>query len=250
MALGDKIEVPLGTEPTPACATGQSTLVPYSGDLIIADLNRDGFPDLLSPVGNGGPVLQYVSPNPGNRFGDPPGAGPQMTGYHAHLNGWFGNGTPSFAGFGAAIAFEDAGVVDTANKPLIAIGDVDGDGWPDVLRPTQTGGVWAARIQQSGVTGRTLVSQSCQFSLLDLDGDGRSEILCNAQSGPATVISPTMNGSLDLPPVPPPESAATFPRWFADVNGDGLPDVLYPGTRGEARGSSRGSTRAPVSLPR
>jgi RHS repeat-associated protein len=239
IVLGDRVELPLGTEPDPACATGQSASVPYSGDLIIADLDRDGFPDLLSPVGNGGPVLQYESPNPGNRFGYPPGAGPNMTSYNAHLNGRFGNGTQSFTTFNGAIAFEDTSVVDTGNKAVIAIGDVDGDGWPDVLRPTKAGGVWAATIQQGGVTGRTVLSQACQFSVLDMDGDGRSEILCDSQSGPATVVSPTMNGSVDLPPVPPPESASTYPRWFLDLNGDGLTDVAYPGT---PDGSAEGIT--------
>jgi len=198
-----------------------SGFLPYPGDLIFADLNLDGYPDMLFPNGQlSASAPQTISFN----------------GYWSALNSTTGN----LISFGARNSFEGSAVTHSA--PHVAIGDVDGDGLPEVVRPQSVNGqtsLWAADISASGVTVRTMPgmypSTTNGFSLIDLDGDGAAEVLrdvwqgCPPSSQPcnnAIVTSSTMSGGTLIPPTSPgnPPSAV---RWLLDLNGDGLLDIAY-----------------------
>ena len=74
-----------------------------------------------------------------------------------------------------------------------------------------------------------------ELASLDIDGDGTSELLrtpyaCGfSDCGDVRVTSPTMNMTIWLPP----SSHATWTgrrtpaRWFIDINGDGLQDIVW-----------------------
>jgi RHS repeat-associated protein len=135
---------------------------------------------------------------------------------------------------------------------MIGVGDIDGDGLVDVVRPTENpplhlraATLIAANFTAVGCDYRTPdcykaipdVTQSLRdVSVLDLDGDGTAEIIrnqvpcpnwtCNA--GAAGVTSPTFNSTISMPPATVTSSQGNTPaRWFLDLNGDGRPDVAW-----------------------
>jgi RHS repeat-associated protein len=201
----------------------------YPGDLIVADVNRDGFPDILAP-------------NAGS-------ATAPLGGYVSFLNSTSPVDTCSGDYDSCPYSTPDRRFFElnssiVHSSPSIAVADVDGDGIPDVVRPANTNGqstVVAVNIStpppgSDPETGGTAVktingvtpAAMTGFSVLDIDGDGTAEILRDLPSPPDTVLvtSPTMNGTIILPhtsPETPPRSV----RWVLDLNGDGLSDIAY-----------------------
>jgi len=237
-SFGDLNPLALGTDPDIACITipGTNTTPPpevgyqpYTGDLVIADVNRDGFPDVLSPVGGF---------NTGKLNG---------VGYNLYLN----NNTyfpqdPVSDHFGLSsnntspIHYEGPSV--DGNNPQVSVGDTNGDGQPEVLRPmadavgwgAPKGTIWAAQVNGNGVTSSNSFpgteASVMGFSVVDVDGDGTLEILRDLEGGGTMVNSPTLNGMLTIPGSNADVDAGQPPqtvRWFLDWNGDGLQDVAY-----------------------
>jgi RHS repeat-associated protein len=216
-SFGLPITLSAGADSAPA---GSGT-IPYAGDLVIADLNRDGYPDIISPKGTVSTANQMLTPS--------------LTRYFAYLN------TTTPAGglsFGSAIDFEDSTVAH--GSPFVAVGDIDGDGIPEVVRTGGLASLWAADVASTGVTVRSMPNMFPLtlggFALLDIDGDGTAEVLRDVlpfaltfpfgQPGAGeSVSSPTMNGHLNVPPSLAVQAGVM--RWFLDLNGDGLTDVAY-----------------------
>ncbi|HEX6278143.1 MAG TPA: FG-GAP-like repeat-containing protein, partial [Polyangiaceae bacterium] len=168
----------------------------YVGDMILADLDGDGRTDFLTAVASG----QGVHP-------------PMFGSYRAFLNK--GNSV------GPAINFLDSrgeGLPTAMNynprrAAMVAIGDIDGDGAPDILRPTEnpalhlraasvgssaaltayTGGWQGFPYSYSECTNASKCNKAIadavwadgstairDVATVDLDGDGTAEVIRNA----------------------------------------------------------------------
>jgi RHS repeat-associated protein len=190
----------------------------YAGDVAIVDLNNDGFPDMISPVGNheyaGG--MYYTN----------------LTNYEAYFN----QANPTTFQFGPYVSFEGNSSVVALSTPTIAAGDLNGDGIPEVLRPTVAGGdtLWAGTVTPSGTTAVAVTSKSFSdgstptgFWTLDIDGDGITEVMRDSTTGKVTAASPTISALLPSFPGVIPGSPPSADRWILDLNGDGRPDVAW-----------------------
>jgi RHS repeat-associated protein len=252
----------IGGDPDPSCRSSLISSTAYQtvsagtafpGDLLFTDLDGDGDVDILSPIGQAG-----VSNNPLTSA--------QMVGYRGYLNGGTGPGT-----FGNPIDFIDSsgqppslGNFTSLKAALVGIGDLDGDGLTDIVRPTENPPIHlqAATLSSAALVGLTESRGGTQFpywvcnspaacnkaipdvsqtltsvSLVDLDGDGTAEVLrdfapCQnlsvCQPGATSVTSPTMNTQILLASAGVSSSTSTFStRWFLDLNGDGRLDVAW-----------------------
>ena len=135
------------------------------------------------------------------------------------------------------------------NLQTRTVADVDGDGWPDIVA-FDDNGVSVARNTGSGFTyvGNVLVAfrpangftdqNSHPRSLIDMNGDGRADIVGfgpggvyvsyaqgTGMSGMAFSL-PVLQLSTDFGSNHGWANEAVNPRRLADVNGDGLPDVV------------------------
>jgi subtilisin family serine protease len=166
----------------------------------IADVNRDGRPDLLVMAG---PTVHLY----------------QDTG--AELPGWPQTIDPD--GIGAAYSLSGA-----------AVGDLDGDGSPEVVASNRYNQVFVWRANGAAAPGwpRT-ISSSASPSIADVDGDGRNDLVLAGLDGSVQVVR--LDGT-SLPGWP---VSIDSQAWFrgasiADLDGDGqkeivVADVLPPG---------------------
>ena len=163
---------------------------PFPMDVGVADLDGDGIPDLA--VADQGPVE-------GN-----------STAAVMH-----GNGDGTFA---APSMFEVGNFPDS-----IAIGDLNGDGRPDLVIANQYSGAISVLL----ATGPGTFAPQQQYAqpgtgvaLADLDGDGRPEILITAND--LIVLHNAGDGTFDSVDHVPNAGGRLV---VADLNGDGKPDV-------------------------
>jgi RHS repeat-associated protein len=259
--FGPSIVLPLGPYPDRRCTDANTTWRPFQGDIVLADVNRDGYPDILSPAGRLDSTFAH-----GNYAG--------QWSYGVYLNAALPGNT---VGFGGRIDFEESQLVQSNDgywcewyagsvagwNPVIAVGDIDGDGYPEILRPNYapnalcddhppTLGITAIDLLQAGggagavsVTtklhpGILEAGTSSGFNVvgltaLDGDGDGAAEMLYDSGGSSASIVSRTMSSQVPLPSANPPPTGpmpsggVQATRWLLDLNGDGLKDsaVVY-----------------------
>ena len=233
---------------TPIVAAG-------AGCLIAGDLNGDGIPDLLAPItppGGAGStdfVAAYLGDGRGNfvlrSITSAPDVGFLVAADFNH------DGKLDFAASGNLLAFGKGD--GTFQKPLrmlvnplpfggfagIASGDLNSDGWPDllllqgsdeatVLLNNQHGGFTAG--PSSGV-----LSGGIEPILTDLNGDGNPDLIITGEGGVSLYLGDgagtfTLSTSLTTLPGIVGSYIGFGTTCVADVNGDGIPDVLATGS--------------------
>lgn len=249
---------------------------PYNvpNSIAIADVNADGVPDLLvattleqgnatNPgfanviLGNKAAAGTFLKGVAYNTTGNDPSsiavADLTRTGSLDLVIANFSSGTVSVFIHGSAPGtYMPAVTVTTGGAPnQVAIADLNGDGRPDLLlADTSTNGNAIILFQDPANPGRflapTLLATGANgvqgIAAADLNGDGKLDVVAatsdvNGNNGAVYVFyqSATTAGTF-LAPVVFPAGAQPQAVRIADVNGDGLPDIVVanygPGTDG------------------
>lgn len=130
-----------------------------------------------------------------------------------------------------------------------SIGDLDGDGKPEVIVASEK--VTVLRADGTTVYSEPAAPKSQAWAvtrgvaLADLDGDGKPDLAYTDGTGRLTVrrgfdgrpVAEFEGGSL----LPKPPQTASHAPVIADFDGDGLLDVFYVAGHGDARGGSFGA---------
>lgn len=230
-----------------------------------ADLNGDGYPDLIVPS-NGSNTTLILYGTPDGRYDSSPRAtlvSPASNGQKAVVGDFNNDGLPDIAvvGFfdGISIWYQNPdhsfggggspntrlGVSGNFNSGLAA-GDLNGDGVPDLVAPSQSNGlvrVWLSLGPigwQFGGDYSASAFNSDWVELADVNGDGHLDAIVtdDAPYDRVSVLYGTGNGGpFGFP------SAFSSTQTFAvgsgpntctvaDVNADGRPDILVASWNG------------------
>ena len=223
---------------------------------VVADINGDGIPDLVSLVGSGGTTGFAVSAgvNSTKSFSYASGTGFGNSGNYrtgiavADIDG---DGKPDVILFAADqgvtiylnastttnINFA-AGININAGASAIAIADVDGDGKPDIAVSTTNGVILLLNASTPGTVSfseQTFVETGTTptaVQLRDMDGDGKADLITSAAGGDSTYAFIYLNQSV--------VGGFAFSEVYfenlgagslnlggiADMDGDGKPDIL------------------------
>ena len=229
---------------------GASVAVAGAACLITGDLNGDGIPDLLVSV-NGSPnaLLAYLGNGDGTFTLKSTTPTPNSGGYVA-LADFNHDGKLDFATSGNLLALGNGdGTFQTPapfvpNPPSsgfsgIAAGDINNDGWPDLVLTNSylfSPGVDVYVLLNNQQGGFNQVPTSFgvgtqQPILADLNGDGNLDlVLASVQGSAASVYIGNGTGAFTTGPLlQGPGGPGTGIDLVADVNGDGIPDVLVSG---------------------
>ena len=193
-----------------------TTAVPVSGSVVdslaTADLNHDGYPDLVATNGNenpGGPSTVNVFLNNGN--------------------GTFATGVPYLSG-------------TTAYK--VAISDVDLDGNPDLI-VTSPNGIMLLKGMGDGTFARDSVvllvtetstspgpSDLSVLRIADVNLDGIPDIIVSRGTANAVAVLMGNGDGTFQNPITTQIGFAIADFAVSDVNGDGIPDLVLGGPSG------------------
>ena len=149
----------------PVAATGLPKAGLWRSSFVIADVNRDGIPDIVAPT---------------SRIGD------------GKLHIWLGNGKGGFSEW--PLKYIVNGKLDPSfsiDYGAVAVGDIDGDGNLDVVTASHYAGLVSLfgdgkgtfRVVRTGLPRRDFSAQA--IVLLDADGDGKLDIVASADTSPA-----------------------------------------------------------------
>jgi len=223
-------------------SAGTNIALPGAGCLAEGDLNGDGIGDLLVPVngtvvaylgnGKGGFTLKSTTPTP--------------SGGYLAVGDFNHDGKLDFATSGNLIALGNGdgtfrNPTDIVSSPPaagfsgIAAGDINKDGWTDlVLTNSEFFQANLTVLLNNEMGGFTQVaanfgSVTTQPILTDLNQDGYLDLVLRPNSSGAEIYLGNGTGTFTSQTVlSGPGGAAGF-NYVADVNGDGIPDLLVLG---------------------
>jgi hypothetical protein len=148
-------------------ATGLPTTGLWRASFVVADMNGDGIPDIVSPA---------------SRIGE------------SRLHVWIGNGKGNFSPW--TLQFTENGKPAPAfsvDYGAVAVGDIDGDGFLDIASASHGFGLVSLfgngkgtfRVVRTGLPTRDFSTQA--IALVDVDGDGKLDIVASTDvfSGPS-----------------------------------------------------------------
>jgi hypothetical protein len=216
-----------GTFQTPM---SYSTAPWWAASLVVADVNRDGHPDIVVANGCDGCTQGEVSVLLGN-----------------------GDGT-----FQMAESYESGGYEATS----LAVADVNGDGSPDIIVATYcTTGCVAVLLGNGDGTFQTAVSYAAgaraasSVAIGDLNGDGYPDLVLGDMD--VTVMIGNGDGTFEPPVNYSSDGSGAISVAIGDVNGDGRPDLVAAnpcyshacndGAAGVLLGNGDGTFQQPVS---
>lgn len=239
----------------------------YPVNPVIIDLNGDGKPEIVTPNYFDNAISIYANNSTSGNLTfaakqDIPIASPG-TPYYVTVGDLDGDGKPEMVSVnyngnnvsvfrntsatGGAISFDASVDFPTANFPItVAIGDIDGDGKPDLvtannddpgsislLHNTSTPGTLSFDANQDVAAG----SYPLGLAIGDLDGDGLPDItITNTNDNNVAVYKNTsVSGSLSLA-APALYNTDAYPGYMfiADVNKDGMPDMITSNSTGNS----------------
>jgi FG-GAP-like repeat len=222
-------------------SVGTSIVQAGAGCLVTGDLNGDGKPDLLVPVngtvlaylgsGNGTFTLQSMTPTPSGgvlALGDFNHDGKLDLATSGNLIA-LGNGDGTFQNPTDIVANPPSGGFSG-----IAAGDINNDGWPDLVFtsdvfPVDASATVLVNNHQGGFTQvpTSFGGLSVQPILTDLNGDGKLDLVLLATAGGGAWVylgngagQFTFQVTLAGPII---NTAGLI--MASDVNGDGIPDI-------------------------
>lgn len=117
--------------------------------------------------------------------------------------------------------------LDSEVRSPIAIGDIDGNGDPEIVLATNFGDVYAVHHDGTMVSGwpiHTQITLNGAPIIVDLDGDGRMEIIIG--SNWTTALYGFRADGAPIPNFPKPLMAPTIGPVAGDLNGNGLVDIF------------------------
>jgi len=222
--------------------TGSTIAVPGPGCVITGDLNGDGIADLLVEsfvTGSGYFVNAYLGKGDGT-FTLASSTAVSTPGYLA-LGDFNHDGKLDFASSGNLLALGNGDgtfqtpVPITSSPPLngfanIAVGDLTGNGWSDILLLNTSLGVYEFLNNKHGGFSQSLivsVIDAGQVLLADVSGGGTLDMILTGLSGGGIVYIGNGSGGFT--------KGATLTDYLngppgivavADVNGDGVPDIV------------------------
>ena len=237
------VSILLGTgKPATPFTTGTPIAVTGAACIVTGDLNGDGIPDLLVAV-NGSPnaLLAYLGNGDGTFTLKSTTATPSSGGYVA-LGDFNHDGKLDFATSGNLLALGNgdgtfqAPAAIVANPPSsgfsgIAVGDINNDGWPDlVLTNNGIPGYDVFVLLNNHEGGFTQMptnfgATTFQPILADLNRDGNLDLVVGAEA----YVGNGAGGFTHTATLPPPAGSFLSLTCVADVNGDGIPDVMVLG---------------------
>jgi RHS repeat-associated protein len=210
-----------GSEQSDPNCYGDNTKFAYPGDLLFADYNLDDFPDFFNAVGIGGVKAPSWPGVPGPDW-------TSMTRYdYYEASCPVPGGLLSCHGWAGSQSFDDPTKV-TATSPWLSVGDITGEGIPELIRPQAfagTGLYWRTSSSEWGIVP-AMTGSLKGYQVMDIDGDGTPEVIRDTGGHQSVVSSPTMNVTTNsIPPIHSTTPNPQYVHWFLDLNGDGLMDI-------------------------
>jgi len=239
------VSILLGTgEAKSLFSTGTPIAVTGAACMVTGDLNGDGIPDLLVAV-NGSPnaLLSYLGNGDGTFTLKSTTATPSSGGYVV-LADFNHDGKLDFATSGNLLALGNGdGTFQTptafvVNPPAsgfsgIAAGDINNDGWPDVVLTNANvpyNNLFELLNNQKGGFSQvptTFGALSAQPILADVNGDGNLDLILSAfdATGASVYLGNGQGGFTYQTEVSGPPGDGVGFNMVADLNGDGIPDI-------------------------